>query len=155
MTPRLNCQLFNSHFRLNYMWYTNVTWLVQVDNWPPRPEYWPLIGQVRSRDLNTGLWLVIITCHRPPALSVAHQQRGAAVSLEMKGNSPYCHFCNFVFTSACVKSVAPSADGILSYVNFVITGGKKLVIRGPFCQESKLTSFVALSPKLTGTGFSP
>ena len=27
------------------------------------PEYWPLIGRDRSRDPDTGLWLVVITIH--------------------------------------------------------------------------------------------
>ena len=34
-------------------------WVIINCSWP---EYWPLIGQHWSRDLNTGLWLVITNC---------------------------------------------------------------------------------------------
>ena len=36
-------------------WSTQVTW----------PEYWPVIGQYKSRDLNTGLLLVLLLSHTP------------------------------------------------------------------------------------------
>ena len=75
---------FSSQSSQSSDWSRQITW----------PEYWPLIGQDRSRDLNTGLWLVRSqTCDSDPRPR-CWQYRMLVLTLENGSGAPrvlvYC-----------------------------------------------------------------
>ena len=64
--PRRGCWSEQNKWA-QYFWWLNLNAGIRIEHWfthtdmslgEDSPYYWPLIGRDRSRDLNTGLWLV-------------------------------------------------------------------------------------------------